>query len=107
MGRGKGRVCLKDSHWIPFTNRSNAAPATRLGAHRDGFGLHHGGGAEPNQIPYKWIAIDKGTRQSLLRLSDLYQLRDFCDRLEWEVVDVKRVRRSLREAIIPRPEKPR
>jgi hypothetical protein len=45
---------------------------------------------EPNQIPYKWIAIDKGTRRSLLRLSDLYQLRDVCDRLEWEVVDVKR-----------------
>jgi hypothetical protein len=45
---------------------------------------------EPNQVPYKWIAIDKGTRQSLLRLSDLYQLRDVCDRLEWEVVDVKR-----------------
>ena len=45
---------------------------------------------EPNQIPYKWIAIDKGTRQSLLRLSDLYQLRDVCDRLEWEVFDVKR-----------------
>ena len=42
---------------------------------------------EPNQIPYKWIAIDKGTRQSLLRLSDLYQLRDVCHRLEWEVVD--------------------
>ena len=34
--------------------------------------------------------IDKGTRQSLLRLSDLYQLRDVCGRLEWEVVDVKR-----------------
>ena len=45
---------------------------------------------EPNQIPYKWIAIDKDTRRSLLRLSDLYQLRDVCDRLEWEVVDVKR-----------------
>jgi hypothetical protein len=45
---------------------------------------------EPNQIPYKWNAIDKGTRQSLLRLSDLYQLRDVCGRLEWEVVDVKR-----------------
>jgi hypothetical protein len=44
---------------------------------------------EPNQIPY---AIDKGTRQSLLRLSDLYQLRDVCHRLEWEVVDVKRAR---------------
>jgi hypothetical protein len=26
---------------------------------------------EPNQVPYKWIAINKGTRQSLLRLSDL------------------------------------
>jgi hypothetical protein len=47
---------------------------------------------EPNQIPYKWIAIDKGTRQSLLRLSDLYQLRDVCHRLEWEVVDMKRAR---------------
>jgi hypothetical protein len=45
---------------------------------------------EPNQVPYKWIAIDKGTRQSLLRQSNLYQLRDACDRLEWEVVDVKR-----------------
>ena len=47
---------------------------------------------EPNQVPYKWIAIDKGTRQSLLRLSDLYQLRDVCERLEWEVIDVKRAR---------------
>jgi hypothetical protein len=44
---------------------------------------------EPNQ-PYKWIAIDKATRQSLLRLSDLYQLRDVCDRLEWEVIHVRR-----------------
>ena len=46
---------------------------------------------EPNQT-YKWIAIDKGTRQSLLRLSDLYQLRDVCHRLECEVVYVKRAR---------------
>jgi hypothetical protein len=45
---------------------------------------------EPNQIPYKWIAIDQGTGQSLLRLSDLYQLRDVCHRLEWRVIDVKR-----------------
>ena len=29
-------------------------------------------------------------RQSLLRLSDLYQLHDVCDRLEWKVIDVKR-----------------
>ena len=43
---------------------------------------------EPDQ-PYKWIAIDKSTRQSLLRLSDLYQLRDVCFRLEWRVADVK------------------
>jgi pyruvate kinase len=27
----------------------------------------------PEIVTYKWIAIDKGTRQSLLRLSDLYQ----------------------------------
>ena len=46
---------------------------------------------EPDQ-PYKWIAIDRGTRQSLLRLPDLYQLRDICDRLEWEVVAEKRAR---------------
>jgi hypothetical protein len=41
---------------------------------------------------YQWIAIDQATRQSLLRLSDLYQLRDICERLEWKVVDVKSVR---------------
>jgi hypothetical protein len=45
---------------------------------------------EPNQIPYKWAAIDRDTRQSLLRLSDLYQLRDVCGRLEWEVVEARR-----------------
>jgi hypothetical protein len=44
---------------------------------------------EPNET-YKWIAIDQGTRQSLLRLSDLHQLRDVCFRLEWRVIDVKR-----------------
>jgi hypothetical protein len=36
---------------------------------------------EPNQIPYKWIAIDQVTRQPLLRMSDLHQLRDVCFRL--------------------------
>ena len=44
---------------------------------------------EPDQ-PYKWAAIDRDTRQSLLRLSDLYQLRDVCGRLEWEVVEARR-----------------
>src|SRR5262245_26598819 len=44
---------------------------------------------EPGR-PYKWFAIEQGTRQSLLRLSDLNQLRDVCDRLGWKVVDVKR-----------------
>jgi hypothetical protein len=44
----------------------------------------------PNQIPYKWAAIDRNTRQSLLRMSDLYQLRDVCGRLEWEVVEARR-----------------
>jgi len=44
---------------------------------------------EPDQ-PYRWIAIDQGTRQSLLRLSDLHQLRDVCFRLEWKVVEEKR-----------------
>jgi hypothetical protein len=48
---------------------------------------------EPNQT-YKWTAIDQDTRQSLLRLSDLYQLHDVCDRLEWKVVDVKRRRQN-------------
>jgi hypothetical protein len=43
---------------------------------------------EPNQT-YKWVAIDRGTREPLLRLSDLYQLRDVCGRLEWTVIDVK------------------
>jgi hypothetical protein len=44
---------------------------------------------EPGQ-PYRWIAIDLVTRQPLLRMSDLHQLRDVCFRLEWRVVDVKR-----------------
>src|SRR5262245_12913303 len=48
---------------------------------------------EPNQT-YKWIAIDRGTRQSLLRLADLHQLRDVCHRLGWTVVDVKRTSQS-------------
>jgi hypothetical protein len=47
---------------------------------------------EPNQT-YKWTAIDKATRQSLLRLSDLNQLRDVCERLEWKVIDVKWARK--------------
>jgi hypothetical protein len=44
---------------------------------------------QPDQ-PYRWIAIDQGTRQFLMRMSDLHQLRDVCFRLEWKVVDVKR-----------------
>jgi len=48
---------------------------------------------EPSQT-YKWIAIDRGTRQSLLRLADLHQLRDVCHRLGWAVVDVKRASQS-------------
>ena len=44
---------------------------------------------EPDQ-PYRWIAIDQGTRQFLMRMSDLHLLRDICLRLEWKVVDVKR-----------------
>jgi hypothetical protein len=43
----------------------------------------------PDQ-PYKWIAIGLGTRQTLLRLYDLHQLRDVCFRLGWKVVEVKR-----------------
>jgi hypothetical protein len=44
---------------------------------------------QPHQT-YKWIAIDQGTGQSLLRLYDLHQLRDVCHRLGWRVVEVKR-----------------
>ena len=44
---------------------------------------------EPDQA-YRWVAIDEVTRQPLLRLNDLHQLRDVCFRLEWRVVDVKR-----------------
>ena len=44
---------------------------------------------EPDQ-PYRWIAIDQGTRQFLMRMSDLHLLRDICFRLEWKLVDVKR-----------------
>jgi hypothetical protein len=44
---------------------------------------------EPDQ-PYRWIAIDQGARQFLMRMSDLHLLRDICFRLEWKVVDVKR-----------------
>jgi hypothetical protein len=46
---------------------------------------------EPNRT-YKWIAIDQATRQSLVRLSDLNQLRDVCDKLEWQIIDVKSAR---------------
>jgi hypothetical protein len=44
---------------------------------------------EPDQT-YRWVAIDQVTRQPLLRLNDLHQLRDVCFRLEWKVVDVRR-----------------
>ena len=44
---------------------------------------------QPDQT-YKWIAINQGTGQSLLRLYDLHQLRDVCHRLGWRVVEVKR-----------------
>jgi hypothetical protein len=44
---------------------------------------------EPDQ-PYRWIAIDQGMRQFLMRMSDLHLLRDICFRLEWKVVAVKR-----------------
>ena len=47
---------------------------------------------EPSHT-YKWIAIDRDTRQSLVRLSDLHQLLDVCERLEWQIVDVKSARR--------------
>jgi hypothetical protein len=50
---------------------------------------------EPNQKIYKWIAVDKKTHESLLRLPDLYQLQDVCHRLEWKVVDVKSIRRPF------------
>jgi hypothetical protein len=49
---------------------------------------------EPNQKIYKWTAVDKKTKQSLLRLADLHQMCDVCQRLEWLVVDVKSTRRS-------------
>ena len=45
---------------------------------------------EQPEETYKWIAIDQGSRRSLLRLSDPHQLRDVCHRLGWMVVDVKR-----------------
>jgi hypothetical protein len=44
---------------------------------------------DPDQA-YRWIAIDQVTRQPLLRLNDLHQLRDVCFRLEWKVAEVKR-----------------
>ena len=43
---------------------------------------------QPTQS-YMWVAVDKGTKQSLLRLRDLHQLRDVCERLEWKVIDVR------------------
>jgi hypothetical protein len=49
---------------------------------------------EPNRT-YKWIAIDRATRQSLVRLSDLNQLRDICDRLEWRIIGVKSAQGGL------------
>jgi hypothetical protein len=39
---------------------------------------------------YTWVAIDRRTRKSLLRLRDLYQLGDVCERLDWKVIDASR-----------------
>ena len=50
---------------------------------------------QPDQT-YKWIAIDQGTGQWLLRLYDLHQLRDVCHRLGWRVVAVKRARMLIK-----------
>lgn len=36
----------------------------------------------------KWIAIDRLTRLELLRLHDLDQLENVCERLEWQVVEI-------------------
>ena len=59
---------------------------------------------QPDQ-PYKWIAIDQGTGQSLLRLYDLHQLRDVCHRLGWRVVAVKRARMLIRRGLPNDPER--
>ena len=50
---------------------------------------------EPKQKIYKWTAVDKQTNQPLLRLSDLHQLRDVCQRLEWKVVETRRLPAAL------------
>jgi len=44
---------------------------------------------EVSKQAYKWMAIDRTTGRLLLRLRELSQLGDVCDRLEWRVIDVK------------------
>ena len=38
---------------------------------------------------YSWAAIDRDTRKRLLRLRDPDQLRNVCERLEWQIVDIR------------------
>jgi hypothetical protein len=44
---------------------------------------------------YKWIAIDHKTKEALLRLPDLNQLQNVCERLEWTIVDVKSIHKTF------------
>ena len=43
---------------------------------------------------YSWAAIDRDTRKRLLQLRDPDQLRSVCERLEWQIVDIKLARRD-------------
>ena len=47
---------------------------------------------------YSWAAVDQDTHQRLLKLKDADQLRSVCERLEWQIVDIKSASQSRPEA---------
>jgi hypothetical protein len=42
---------------------------------------------EEPEKPYPWVAVDRKTREPLLRLVDVSQLQSICKRLGWEIVE--------------------
>ena len=57
---------------------------------------------QSNQRP--WLAIDRETRQKLLRLTDRDQLLRTCERLGWRLVTekIREARRRRARALAPR-----
>jgi hypothetical protein len=54
-----------------------------------GIGMRRVEIVEDQSQVYSWAAIDQRTRQRLLQLRDPDQLRSVCERLEWQVVNIK------------------